>query len=32
MIEQVVMELAIAVDLAALFPSRLEQIDLPLVL
>lgn len=31
-IEQVVMKLAIPVDLAALFPSRLEQIDLPLVL
>jgi hypothetical protein len=31
-IEQVVIKLAIPVDLAALFPSRLEQINLPLVL
>jgi len=31
-IEQVAMKLAIPVDPAALFPSRLEQIDLPLVL
>ncbi len=31
-VEQIVMKLAISVDFAALFPSRLEQIDLSLVL